>query len=164
MLTILPPLILAFFGYKTVRNLQTIKATTTFVNNNTTTSVSNNNITGRRQQIDNQLARMVVVQTVVYFFEAMPFAASFAYTYITINWTKTEMQQALENLFTALGNVISSLFVATTFYIYYLQSAPFRHSVKSLFGVKSGRVQNARGGQAGVQPAVVVVVVVGNGR
>ena len=183
-LTIVPPLFLAFFGYKTVRNLQTIKTTTIYVNssnnnnttstfvtnNNNNTSVNNNNknnttttfvnnsnnTTSRRQQIDNQLARMVVVQTVVYVFEAMPFAISFAYTYITIDWTKTEMQQALENVFTALGNVISSLFIATTFYIYYIQSAPFRHNVKRLFGMKSGRVENARGGGARVQLPVVV--------
>jgi hypothetical protein len=43
------------------------------------------------------------------------------------------MQLAVENLFTALAFVIYNAFVCISFYIYYLQSAAYRLSIKKLF-------------------------------
>jgi hypothetical protein len=122
-MTIPPVVILGVFGYKTVRNLQTVQPATAAVSQDSDS---------QRQRMNKQLARMIVIQTVFYFFEAIPFTVTFAYSLATATSQKTPMQLALENLFTALANVLNSSFDGVSFYIYYLSSTTYRLSVNKL--------------------------------
>ena len=120
MFSFIPLFTLSISGYKTYRNLQITIHTTR------TGAVSN----FCRRRFDRELARIVIVQILCFFFQTVTFFIINLYTTITFRWKKNEVQLAWQNLFTAAGFIIYNTFLCINFFIYYLRSATFRTGVK----------------------------------
>jgi hypothetical protein len=81
------------------------------------------------QQIDAQLTRMLLLQSFVAIPSFLPYGAQNLYSSITLNWYKSPMRLAWENVFVELIRLFSYLFYSTSFYVSFFCSRGFRRQV-----------------------------------
>lgn len=125
MMTVGPLFVLVILGYKTYHSLRASLYPVEVVTRN-----------ARRQRMDNQLARMMLVQIIVFLFQSVTLFIYFVYQQITTNWIKTTMHQTIQNLAQSIIYLINYSFLSTSFYIYYLQSSRYRAIVHQLLAIK----------------------------
>ena len=122
MVCFIPVIILSVSGYKTYQNLQTkIRPTGDVLGHM------------RKGRIDYQMARILLIQILCYFFQSMTLFLMCIYSAITSDWEKSDRRRAVEGLVQALAYSIYGTAQCIGFYIYYSQSAAFRANVKKIF-------------------------------
>jgi len=95
------------------------------------------------QQIDAQLSTMILLQTFVAIPSFLPYGAQNLYSSITLNWHKSPLYTAYENVFVELIRLFSYLFYSTSFYISCLSSIGFRRQVLYILRIRRERDPNA---------------------
>ena len=129
MMTVAPLFVLVIFGYKTYHSLRATLYPVEVVTRN-----------ARRQRTDNQLARMLLVQIIVFLFQSVTLFIYFVYQQITANWVKTTLEQTIQNLAQSIIYLINYSFLSTSFYVYYLQSSRYRAIVHQILTIKKRQV------------------------
>lgn len=131
-ITCIPLIILSVSGYKTYRNLRGIvRAIQPTITHNPSTQVTMR-YDPRRRRLDNQLARMLLVQILCFFFQSMLYTVVYLYLTVTYDWPKDDMRNAVENLISGLIYLIYDTSMCISFYLYYSLSKSFRAAVKNM--------------------------------
>ncbi|CAF1400213.1 unnamed protein product [Adineta steineri] len=123
--------ILAFFLLRSIRSVTQGKVVP--VNNNqpiATTTRSN------LQQIDSQVAFMLLLQIAISILTRIPYVAQVLYSNITQYWSKSELHIAIENTVIEFIRILSYVFFTTSFYVSIITNGRFRRQVKGLFQKK----------------------------
>ena len=125
-----PPIVIITLGYLLLRNVRQIRSRR-LVPNIATSSASQGQGLAQTQinQIDAQLTTMVLLQSFVAFPSFIPFGAQNLYSSITLNWYKSPLRLAWENVIIELIRLLSYVFYNTSFYISLFSSPGFRRQV-----------------------------------
>jgi len=88
------------------------------------------------QQIDAQLTKMVLLQSFIAIPSFLPYGAQNLYSSITLEWYKSPLRLAWDNVFIQLIRLFSYLFYSTSFYVSCFSSRGFRRQVLHSLGLK----------------------------
>jgi hypothetical protein len=129
------PILMFTFGILTIQNIRRLQNRVSPCIQ--TINVSMNQLNNRRNLVnkknnDYQLLFMVLVQQCVYVITTLPFATYSLYSVVTINWTKSNIQIAIENLCSSIVYTLVLTNFCVTCYIYLLTSDTFRKDLKRL--------------------------------
>ncbi|CAF1462585.1 unnamed protein product [Didymodactylos carnosus] len=127
---ILPSIIMFFFGYLTILNIQRLRRS--IAPTSTTTSTASSQAKGLKRS-DRQLIRMLVVQILLQTIFILPFAVQRLYNTSTTNVTnKTLVRVAVENLLFQLVQILRYVSYGVSFYCYTLTGTVFRYELLKL--------------------------------
>jgi len=124
---ICPPTIIITLGFLLLRNVRSLAQRQVTVVPTLSQTTDRNQL--YTQQIDAQLTRMLLLQSFVAIPSFLPYGAQILYSSITMNWYKSPMRLAWENVFVELIRLFSYLFYSTSFYVSFLCSRGFRRQV-----------------------------------
>ena len=96
------------------------------------------------QQMDMELTRMLVIESLIAFITYVPYATELTYANITQNWSKTPIRLAWEKVFTELIHLLSYVFFATSFYVSMFSNLGFRRKIKRILRMKKSRPSQDR--------------------
>ncbi len=122
-----PPTIIITLGFLLLRNVRSVAQRRVTVVPTVSQTTDRNQL--YMQQIDAQLTRMLLLQSFVAIPSFLPFGAQNLYSSITLNWYKSPMRLAWDNVFIELIRLFSYLFYSTSFYVSFLCSRGFRRQV-----------------------------------
>lgn len=114
------------FGFLTIRN---IKRSRQRVNGHRRI----NRLYGQQRSRDYEILIMILVQLGVYFVTCLPFPMFLIYSAITIQWTKSAQDLALDRFLSTIVYVLANINFSATFYIYILTTRVFRKDLKRIF-------------------------------
>lgn len=127
---LIPPIVIIALGCLLLRNVRLTRARR--LATNTATSSTNHGkpvVQAQIHQIDAQLTTMVLLQTLVAFPSFLPFGAQNLYSSITLNWYKSPLRLAWDNIIIEMIRLLSYVFYNTSFYISFSSSPGFRRQV-----------------------------------
>ena len=87
----------------------------------------------RMKRRDLQLSKMLALQVIITIICALPLALSQLTTTMTLTWTKTALNSAIENFFAQLGRNLAFLNCSISFYLYTLSGTQFRLECRQMF-------------------------------
>jgi hypothetical protein len=122
-----PPTIIITLGCLLLRNVRSVTQRQVALVATVAQTIDRNQ--SHMQQIDAQLTKMLLLQSFVAIPSFLPYGAQNLYSSITLNWYKSPMRLAWENVFIELIRLFSYLFYSTSFYVSFLCSRGFRRQV-----------------------------------
>jgi hypothetical protein len=112
--SLLPPILMTFFGLLTIRN---IRLTHQRIANRTNTRI---------KQRDIQLSKMLLLQVIVTVVCSLPFAITQLTTTVTLTVIKSPLRLAIENFASQIARHLAFLNCSISFYLYTLVGTQFR--------------------------------------
>lgn len=91
------------------------------------------------QQMDVDLTRMLVIESLIAIITYVPYAIELSYMNITEHWSKTSVRLAWEKMCTELIHLLSYVFFATSFYVSMFSNLGFRRKIKRILRMKKSR-------------------------
>ncbi|CAF2808358.1 unnamed protein product [Rotaria sp. Silwood2] len=128
----LTPIIMIVFGFLTIRNIQLSRQRV-----NAQVNVKQI-LANQRQSKTNTKSReyeiliMILIQLGVYLITCLPFPMHLVYSTVTMQWTKSNVQLALDRFYANIAFALTNINFSATFYIYVLTTRVFRKDLKRI--------------------------------
>ncbi|CAF1144872.1 unnamed protein product [Didymodactylos carnosus] len=127
----IPPVCMTVFGVLTFLNIRKMRYRQTGPLPSVVTGV--NRPKTRMQQLDMKLVTMLFAQVLMLILSTMPLSIYKVYSTFTVNFIKSDMRRAIENLLFQMALTLSNLNNVTIFYLYLLSGSVFRKELMQLF-------------------------------
>lgn len=131
-----PSMVMMIFGTLTIRNVRRSLAIATVAQGSNTMSRQtgpSNHPNERRKNIDRQLIRMMICQSVYFSILATPVSIHYIYTRIRASMNLEPLQRTIDEIFGNLAGILSFTAACTTFYVFTLASPLFRQELLRKF-------------------------------